>query len=374
MPVALIRTEPSRAFAPVGSLEVTLGSADRCDIVDRGEGVAPQHARLRYVKGDWLLAAEDGCRVEVNGTSVPLFALHPGDVIRLAPAGGTWTFRDRLADTFVPPGFSLAAIWCAHPAFADESQGPDANPDPTWVVKRALPCRRAEDADRHLALLARLGGAPHRGLARLVDGGLHPHEGVPARWMATRFVEGEVARDAITALGLPAARVLTALQPLAGGLARLHARGVIHRDVAPGNVVLTDDGAALIDYGHACLADGDLASSAGVVGTPGYVAPEEVLEGPAAVTPAVDVYGLCAVGYALLTGAPPAGGANLLDTLSRATRRAVPPSELGVELSEAFERALLAGLDPDPLARPDAATLRADLHAVEHALHEGERA
>ncbi len=375
MPVALIRSEPSRAYAPLASLDVRLGSDPDCDVVDPAPGVAPLHARLRYVKGEWLLAPEDDQRVLVGDEEVPILALHDGDVVRLSSSGRAWRFRNRLADTFIAPGMSAASTWTAHPRFREAGHGPDAVPaDADWVVKRGMPLKRAEDAERHLRLLARLGGSPHRALARLVDGGLHPHDGGLARWMATRFVPGTVASDTIKPMGVPVDDLLPALRRLAAGLAHLHARGVIHRDVAPGNVVLTDDdGAVLIDFDRAVLTDADLAASAGVTGTAGYVAPEEVLEGPAAVTTAVDVYGLCAVAYALLVGHPPAGGDDVLDALSRATRRAVPPSELGVSLPPAFEEALLQGLDPDPAARPDAAALRASWDEVERPLHEGER-
>lgn len=373
MPVALIRSEPSRAYAPLASLDVRLGSDPVCDVVDPAPGVAPLHARLRYVKGEWLLAPADDQRVFVNDEEVPILALHDGDVVRLSSHGRPWRFRNRLADTFIAPGMSVATTWVAHPHFRAAEHGPDRVPkDEHWVVKRGLALKRAEDADRHLVLLARLGGSPHRALARLVDGGLHAHADGVARWMATRFVEGTVAQDVIQPMGLPPAEVLPALERLAAGLAHLHARGVIHRDVAPGNVVLTGDGAVLIDFDRAVPSGADLGTSPGVTGTAGYVAPEEVLEGPSAVTTAVDVYGLCAVGYALLVGHPPAGGENVLDALSRAARRAVAPRELGIELPAAFEEALLAGLDPEPDARPDAAALRASLTELEHPLHEGE--
>ncbi len=368
MPVALLRTEPSRAFAPLAARKVSLGSDPSCDIVDRSPGVAPVHARLRYVKGEWLFTSEDDQRVEVGGETVPMMTLRPGDVLRLAPEGAAWTFRNRLANAFVPPGMSIAAAWQAHPEFNSPDHGPASCTDAAWVVKPGAPCRRPEDADRHLTLLARIGGASHPALARLVDGGLHAVDGATNRWLATRYVEGTVVRDALSPAGLSAARVLSVLQPLAAALEHLHARGVIHRDVAPGNAVLTTGGAVLIDYGQAVLADEALASSAGVVGTPGYVAPEEVLEGPAGVTPAIDVYGLCAVGYAMLTGGPPASGEHVLDALSRAARPPISPRELGVDVPELLESLLLRGLEPDPAKRPDAAGVRAALDAAEASL------
>jgi serine/threonine-protein kinase len=380
MPVALLHPAAPRAFAPVPRRGARLGSAPDCDVLDASPGVRAHHALLRYVKGAWLLTAADGLRFEVGGEAHPMLVLRHGDELRLAPGAGRWTFRDRLAGAFVPPGHSLAAAWRAHPDFArgvHDSRRfglapPGAGPERACsarvqvggeerFVKRLAPGRREGDDERHLALLTAVGGAPHPALAAVVDGGLEPAAGGVGRWLATLWVPGRTAREVVDAGGLPAARVLALLRALAGGLAHLHARGVVHRDVAPGNVVLGPAGPVLIDYGHAVLRGEPLAPSAGVVGTPGYVAPEEVLEGAAAVTPAVDVYGLAAVGYALLTGAPPAAGEDLLAALSSAARPPAPPREMGVEVPPALEAALLAALDPDPAARPDAAGFRAAL-------------
>ncbi|MDA1195504.1 MAG: serine/threonine-protein kinase [Planctomycetota bacterium] len=353
VPVAFFRAGSPRLCAPIAALDVRLGSDSACDIVE--PGAAPHHARLRYVKGEWLLAGEDDLRVEVNGAWVPLLTLRPGDVVRLAPGGGSFTFQDRLAGTFVPPGTSLAAAWQTQPAFRDPASGPRAAPG--VVVKQGLACRRPEDAERHLQLLARLGGAPHPAVAPLIDGGLHPLGAGVGRWLATAYVPGSDATALVSGEGLQPAQAIAVLARVAGGLAHLHARGVIHRDVAPGNVVLGPDGAVLIDFGQAVLADRALAPSAGVVGTPGYVAPEEVLEGPSAVSCAVDIYGLCAVVYALLVGTPPAAGGHVLDALSRAGSAPVSPRALGIDLPGAVETALLAGLDGDPSARPSAREL-----------------
>ena len=122
-----------------------------------------------------------------------------------------------------------------------------------------------------------------------------------------------------------------------------------------------EGGAVLIDYGQSMLLDGGGRGSVGVVGTPGYVAPEEVLAGREAASPAVDIYGLGAIGYALLTGIPPARGEDLLATLGQAMRPPVPPRELGVEVPEALEAVLLQCLAPDPAHRHGAATVRAAL-------------
>jgi serine/threonine-protein kinase len=222
-------------------------------------------------------------------------------------------------------------------------------------VKVLGPAHSPEAVDRHLHLLASLGGATHPALARVVEGGVARLQGAPMRWIATRWVEGRSARESIEAGGLDAAAALRALKTLASGLAHLHGRGVVHRDLSPGNVILTPAGdAVLIDFGQAFLADSGAAPSRGVVGTPGYVAPEEVREGGGAVSPAADCYGLAAIGYALATGAAPAQGRDVLDVLARAAAAPPSPRDLGVVLPEALEAAILQGLEPRPQARPTA--------------------
>lgn len=233
------------------------------------------------------------------------------------------------------------------------------------VLKRLPPARAAAADARHLALLDALSRVSHAHLARVVAGGVN-RDGERVRWLATRFVEGTSAKDVVARGGLPPDRTLAVLQAASRGLEHLHAGGVVHRDIAPGNVILrVDGGAVLIDFGNAVLTGRPLPYSAGIVGTPGYVAPEVVVRGAAAVTPAVDIYGLAAVGYALLTGGAPAQGEDLLDTVAGAARPPPRPRDLGVDVSDDFEATLLEALAPDPVVRPDAATLVAALAALD---------
>ena len=377
MPVAFLRADGADGFAPIARVPFRLGSGAACDLVDASAGVAPRHAEVAYVKGEYLLTPEDGCPVSVGGAVVPFLALRDGDEVRLGPTGAPWRFRARMEGSFRPPEASLTRAWAAHPASAAAENGPAALGAGTplgargdarcrrvrttsgpLVVKRFGPARDPAAGDDHLALLSALGGSPHPALAPLVDGGLERRDGVLQRWAASRWVEGVCARDLVEDGGVDAPRVLAVMRALAEGVAHLHRRGVVHRDLAPGNVILPSAGGAVrIDYGHAMRRDGSVRTSAGVVGTPGYVAPEEVVEGRAAASPAVDVYGLGAVGYALLTGCPPARGEDLLATLVDATRGPVPPSELGVEVPEALEAVVLTCLAPDPAHRHAAATV-----------------
>ncbi|MCX4737647.1 serine/threonine protein kinase [Streptomyces antibioticus] len=128
-----------------------------------------------------------------------------------------------------------------------------------------------------------------------------------APWLATAFVPGPSLTEAVAAHGpLPtrSARVLGRL--LAEALARVHAAGLVHRDVKPGNVLLALDGPRLIDFGIA-RADDDTALTASglIVGTPGFLAPEQARGEPAG--PASDVFALGGVLVHATTGRPPFG-------------------------------------------------------------------
>jgi len=128
-------------------------------------------------------------------------------------------------------------------------------------------------------------------------------------WLATAFVPGPSLAEVITRHGpLPEA----AMWRLAGGLAEalgaVHANGVVHRDLKPANVLLAADGPHVIDFGISRAFDGTSVTAAGmVVGTPGYMSPEQA-EGAQA-GPASDVFSLgCVLAYAASGNAPFGGG------------------------------------------------------------------
>lgn len=374
MPVAFLSRQGGvPGFVPVTQPRFCLGSAAERDLVDDSPGVAPRHAVLTCQKGEYVLAAGDGLSVLVNEVPVPLMRLRDGDALRLTRPGTEWVFRNRLEGAFVPPQASLAQAWMAHPEFGNPAHGPDAfgtgeaiggreaarcRRVGAVVVKDLGPVRSPADADHHLSLLGALGGGRHPGLVALVDGGLSPGaDGAAARrWVATAWVEGMALRERLEGGPVEPGAVLELLRPVADALALLHRRGIVHRDVAPGNVIVDGRGrGTLIDFGQARLLPAATPPSRGVVGTPGYVAPEEVLRGAEALGPAVDVYGLGALAYALLTGSPPAAGEDLLATLAGAAHPPPRPSELGFDLPDALDSALAQALSPDPARRPGAA-------------------
>jgi hypothetical protein len=143
-------------------------------------------------------------------------------------------------------------------------------------------------------------------------------------------------------------------------LAHAHARGVVHRDVKPGNVLIDRDGhARLSDFGVARLSgEAGLTMTGDVVGTIAYMAPEQAVGDEAG--PAADVYAAALVLYECLTGANPNAGATPAETARRAASGAVPPlARARPDLPAALTSAVDAGLHRDPRRRPAAAALAA---------------
>src|SRR5712691_1380313 len=126
--------------------------------------------------------------------------------------------------------------------------------------------------------------------------------GVP--YLVLEYIEGPTLADLMDA-GLEDARVPNLLDQIAAGLDYAHARGVIHRDIKPGNVLMTDDGrAVLADFGLAWLLEGaQLTLTGGVIGTPEYMSPEQAAGNP--IDHRSDVYALGVVLYEMLVGDRP---------------------------------------------------------------------
>ncbi len=387
MPVRLVRDAGSGAHVPLLDGPTTIGRDEASTVVLTDPRVGSRHARLRYRKGQWLLSAEDDQAVYVGTKRVPMLPLTDGDVLGFgvdAPDDPSrqLLFRDRLQGAFVSAGDSWIEAWANHPASADPANGPEqygegesmATRDsahvqhvrregaPDLVVKRLGPVVDAAAGERFLRVVARLAGAPHPALAGLHDGGLVRVEDTLHRFMVTVFIRGQTAKTLVDIGGLDAAAVLRVLLGLSAAVGHLHHRGLLHRDVSPGNVVVRPDGTGtLIDFDQVLPEEDASRPSLGIVGTPGYLAPEAVIAGGPAVGQQADVFGIASVGYALLCGHAPVEGEDLLDTLGSAFQTPPRPGELGLDVPPAMESLLFRALDPDPKARPTALELHRQL-------------
>ena len=145
-----------------------------------------------------------------------------------------------------------------------------------------------------------------------------------------------------------------------------HSRGVLHRDIKPGNILLNDRGEPLVsDFGLAKLLDGnnDLTRSLTTFGTAGFIAPEQADGAAADVTPAADVYSLGAVLFNVLAGRPPFLGSNPVSVIRQASETQAPKlRSLEPSLDRDLETICARCLERDPKARyQSAGDLAADL-------------
>ena len=127
-------------------------------------------------------------------------------------------------------------------------------------------------------------------------------------WLATAFVPAPTLQDVVAKNGpLPEEAVLKLAAGVAEGLRAIHASGLVHRDLKPGNVLLAADGPRLIDFGIARVVDGTrLTTTDGVLGTPSYMSPEQARG--SSVDPPSDIFSLGGVVYFAATGQAPFGG------------------------------------------------------------------
>jgi serine/threonine protein kinase len=145
-----------------------------------------------------------------------------------------------------------------------------------------------------------------------------------------------------------------------------HSRGVLHRDIKPGNILLNDRGEPLVsDFGLAKLLDGnnDLTRSLTTFGTAGFIAPEQAGGAASDFTPAADVYSLGAVLFTVLAGRPPFLGSNPVFVIRQASETQAPKlRSLAPSLDRDLETICARCLERDPKARyQSAGDLAADL-------------
>jgi outer membrane protein assembly factor BamB len=180
--------------------------------------------------------------------------------------------------------------------------------------------------------------------AQVIDAG--PDDAPP--WLATSYVPGPSLLDAVGRYGpLPEPAVWRLAAGLAEALAAVHARGLVHRDLKPTNVLLAADGPRVIDFGVARALDGTALTAAGVTfGTPSYMSPEQAQGRPTG--PASDVFALGSTLCFAAAGDPPFGGGDPPAVLDRVVRAAPALDAVPGDL-----RGLIAAcLAKDPADRP----------------------
>src|ERR1700728_4663751 len=172
-------------------------------------------------------------------------------------------------------------------------------------------------------------------------------------WLATAYIPGPSLTDAVAAHGpLPPAAVLMLAAGLAEGLAAIHAAGVVHRDLKPSNVLLAEDGPRVIDFGISRAMEASVLTSTGlIVGSPGFMSPEQAEGGVAG--PPSDVFSLGAVLVYAATGHGPFGGGSTAALVYRVVH-AEPELD---DVPETIRRLVARCLSKNAAMRPTAADL-----------------
>lgn len=208
-------------------------------------------------------------------------------------------------------------------------------------------------------------------VARLKDPGLVAvyDQGLDARhpFLVMELIEGGTLRELLGERGpMPPYAVAAVLRPVLGGLAAAHRAGLVHRDVKPENVLISDDGEVKIaDFGLVrAVAAAGITSASVILGTAAYLSPEQVRDGDA--SPRSDVYSAGIMTYELLTGRTPFTGDSALSLAYQRLDTDVPPPSAVIDgvparIDEFVRRATAR----EPAERyADAIEMRADLDAI----------
>ncbi|MDG4755093.1 protein kinase [Micromonospora sp. WMMD718] len=241
----------------------------------------------------------------------------------------------------------------------------------TVAVKSLLPALLDEPgfAERFRGEARTMATINHPGVVDVYDFGSDQH----IAFLVMEYVEGDALSATLSRVGrLTPARTMALLAQAADALHAAHEKGIVHRDVKPGNLLVRPNGTlVLTDFGIA-RSDlvGQLTAAGSVLGTASYISPEQATG--AVATPASDVYALGVVAYQCLAGRRPFEGDNPLEIAMkhvRDTPRALP-ADIPPQVRAIVERAMAK----DPAARwPSAAALASIARQAKLALSQAAR-
>ncbi len=171
-------------------------------------------------------------------------------------------------------------------------------------------------------------------------------------YTSMEFVEGESLRSALNRFGgFPSRKVIDLAQQMCSGLKEAHVQGIVHRDLKPENVMIDGQGnVKIMDFGIARSMEMATRLTGSMVGTPAYMAPEQVAGKP--VDYRTDIYSLGLILYEMFTGAPAFQADNAVAVaLKQMQENPRPPHEIEPNIPAAMERVVLKCLEKDPARR-----------------------
>ncbi len=201
----------------------------------------------------------------------------------------------------------------------------------------------------------------HENIARVIDCDVL-NDGTP--YIVLEYVDGVVLRDLLSQRApLPFEEAVALMLDVLAGLAAAHAKGIVHRDVKPENIRVMPNGRAkILDFGVAKWLSSPtpaLTEQGALVGTPQYMAPEQIEDLP--LDGRCDVYAVGVTLYECVTGRRPFEGATLLDLLRQQVDAAPPwPHALRPDVTPELETVILRALEKSPARRFESAAAMAD--------------
>ncbi|HEV3257393.1 MAG TPA: serine/threonine-protein kinase, partial [Gemmataceae bacterium] len=220
----------------------------------------------------------------------------------------------------------------------------------------ATPDERAR-FQREAEAVARL---KHPNIVQVYDVG--DSDGRP--YFTMELLDGGSLAQELSGTPQPARQVAALVATLAEAVHAAHQSGIVHRDLKPANILLTADGTPKVaDFGLARHVEGEpaLTLSGARIGTPSYMAPEQVIAKAGTIGPAADIYGLGALLYEMLTGRPPFRGETAAETQRQViSDEPVSPSRLITKVPRDLETICLKCLSKEPNRRYASAAALAD--------------
>jgi tetratricopeptide (TPR) repeat protein len=224
-----------------------------------------------------------------------------------------------------------------------------------------------DDADRFAREAALLATLSHPGIVKYVA---HGTTITGEAYLAMEWLDGEELSKRLQRGPLEVPEAIALARRIASALAAAHARGVVHRDLKPGNLFLRGGDvsqAVLIDFGVARLGDSTsgLTKTGMLLGTPGYMAPEQA-RGNRVVDARADVFALGCVLYKCLTGVTPFAGDGVVAALAKVLFEDVPrPMEVHAGIPRELDALVMRMLSKEPDARPsDGAAVLSEIDAL----------
>jgi serine/threonine protein kinase len=266
---------------------------------------------------------------------------------------------DRLGDWIVDAALGeggMGTVYRVHSALTSRLDA---------AIKVLKPTSEASARPRFVREAEALAALRHPAVVRVMGFGEDEERGL--LYLVMELAEGPTLRERMAAGSLALPEALAIFVPLASALSHAHEAGVVHRDVKPGNVILTDDGPRLVDFGIATTADVETLTSTGHMGTLAYMPPEAFRAHADADPVAADVYAVGLVLHEALTGVrvfpaegPPAAVAAAIG-VRKLQQGALDP---GPAMPDKVRDLVRDCTDPQPGRRPSMAVVRDRLQSL----------